>query len=623
MPLRSRITLSVFLAILSVITVFILYNSFVSRQLEEKNSLQTIHADKQIWSLIVNNQLSKMRGQVQLFSRDRNFKKALVKHDVGKLAEQSKTSYNALSSVGLISSLLITSSTGDILTEQPSKSASSSASSLVSEAIKSGKITTRLTNWQGEAVLSVVFPIIKRGKMIGMAVLLNSLDSLLLELNQNIEGESFFVSLKHKQDSSPLPKQLSLFDLTLPESGQGINSIESENDSFFTVNTISIHDKGAEVGVLITKKEVTEDILQARKYLYIGIASCFALLLIILTAIFFQIKRALCPLSKIIPVVKSISHGDFTAGFEEIFDGDMGELQQAIIKMKDELAIVLEHIATSVNELMSAAQIAEVLEASLKGTNEQQEKVSGLIQSISGISSSVENVANVANVAAEKAQDSNAEASKGNKIVTQTAHSIESLASEVSNSSTAIRQIEMDSTSIEEVIQLIKNISEQTNLLALNAAIEAARAGDQGRGFAVVADEVRTLAQRTQTSAQEIEQMVKSLQVNTQSAVSVMDQCLEQTKVCVSEAEQTGVAFNNIIDSVESLANLNSQIVDATVEQVNLNTEISSQTTDIKHVAEQMAQSQTSGSLPSSEGLINISCELQTLMSKFKLNNAA
>ena len=113
--------------------------------------------------------------------------------------------------------------------------------------------------------------------------------------------------------------------------------------------------------------------------------------------------------------------------------------------------------------------------------------------------------------------------------------------------------------------------------------------------------------------------MVKSLQENTLSAVGVMDQCLEQTKVCVNEAEQTGTAFSKIIESVDSLVNLNNQIVNATVEQVTLNSDISHQTTEIRQVAEQMEKSQNSGSLPSSDRLVSISCELQLLMSKFKL----
>jgi methyl-accepting chemotaxis protein len=600
MPLRTRITISVFIAILSVSAVFALYNSFVSRELKDKNSLQEIHADKQIWALIVKNQLSKMRGQVQLFARDRQFKKALINNDLDKLAEQTKTSYNSLSSLELISNILITSPDGRLLTQHPYKNTSSSVNALVAEAESTGKITANLANWEGKTYLSVVFPILKRGKIIGMVVLVDSLEKLLAELSESIQGKSFFVSLNNKQKLAHFPPQISSFKLLLPESGQNKSTIESEDESFFTVNAISISNKESEVGTLITKKDITEETLQARKYLYIGISVCLVLILTILAVIFFQIKKALCPLSKIIPMVKSIAQGDFTVDFEHKFEGDLGELQEAIIKMKEDLSVLLEHISQSVGELMGAAQIAEVLEASLLSTHEQQEKVSELIQSISGISSSVKNVADVANVAAEKAQESNVEASKGNEIVAQTTSSIEKLANEVSASSTAIRQIEVDSTNIEEVIKLIKNISEQTNLLALNAAIEAARAGDQGRGFAVVADEVRTLAQRTQTSAQEIEQMVKSLQGNTDSAVAVMDQCLNQTKVCVTEVEHTGEAFSNIIESVVSLVNLNSQIVNATVEQVTLNTEISDQTSVIKQVAEQMASKHSSSSLPSS-----------------------
>jgi methyl-accepting chemotaxis protein len=52
----------------------------------------------------------------------------------------------------------------------------------------------------------------------------------------------------------------------------------------------------------------------------------------------------------------------------------------------------------------------------------------------------------------------------------------------------------------------------QTNQLALNAAIEAARAGQHGRGFAVVADEVRTLAETSEKSARDIQELIVQIQ---------------------------------------------------------------------------------------------------------------
>ncbi|WP_448145620.1 methyl-accepting chemotaxis protein [Pseudomonas silesiensis] len=197
----------------------------------------------------------------------------------------------------------------------------------------------------------------------------------------------------------------------------------------------------------------------------------------------------------------------------------------------------------------------------------------------------VQEIAQNAGNAAVASQSARDEATQAREVVGGSIRHIESMSDEIGVAASAVGELANQVASIDQVLAVIRGISEQTNLLALNAAIEAARAGDMGRGFAVVADEVRTLARRTQSSTDEIQQMIGSLKQGAENAVSSMRTGQAATGTGVESSQRTGASLTAITGQVERISDMNHQVATATEEQSAVTEEINRNVQGISDLA--------------------------------------
>ncbi|WP_351124915.1 methyl-accepting chemotaxis protein [Shewanella sp. T24-MNA-CIBAN-0130] len=325
------------------------------------------------------------------------------------------------------------------------------------------------------------------------------------------------------------------------------------------------------------------------------------------------------PISQAVKAANLLAKGDLTIEVTSSSRDETGQLLASIQGTATNLRNIIATIAGASIELASASQeLAVVTEQSSQGVVNQQTETDLVATAMNEMAATVNDVASNASNAAGAANQADNDASSGSQVVEKTILAINTLADRVNESSEKLGEVEHATLNIVKILDVIRGIADQTNLLALNAAIEAARAGEHGRGFAVVADEVRSLAQRTQGSTQEIQNMIEQLQAGTQSTVAVMTQGRTQAAECVDQANETGRALQAITQAISVINDMNIQIASASEQQSSVAESINKNVINVKHIAEENAVAANQTRASAGE-IALLSEQLKELVDQFKI----
>ncbi|KWS98435.1 putative methyl-accepting chemotaxis protein [Pseudomonas savastanoi] len=375
---------------------------------------------------------------------------------------------------------------------------------------------------------------------------------------------------------------------------------------------IEVNIKGAEQSGLVADRNYQSGLTVTMTLIILAII----ITLIVATLFTRSIAK---PVKALLESTRRIAEGDLRTTVEINGADELTELQKASAAMLSNLKGTIQHISDASGLLASAAEeMSSITQDSTQGMQRQTQETEQAATAVNQMTAAIEEVARNAVAASSSTQACEKSAQTGQDCVGQTITALEKLSHTVDRTGTEVEGLANQAQSIAKVVDVIRAIAEQTNLLALNAAIEAARAGEQGRGFAVVADEVRALAHRTQTSTQEIEQMIQGIQKNSNEAVQSMKQSNAETDATLLIAQQAGIAIKDITASISHINERNLMIATASEQQAHVARSVDENLVSIRDLSAQSSSASSQTSTASQE-LSRLAVDLNRMVSKFSI----
>lgn len=313
-----------------------------------------------------------------------------------------------------------------------------------------------------------------------------------------------------------------------------------------------------------------------------------------------------------------LADGDLTIK-ATVTDDITGAIADSVNYTTEELRQLVAGVMGASEKVEQSSGTARTLAQQLLAAAQKQAKeLNDTGEAVKLITSSIQEVDRSATQSAEVARHTLEVTEQGSHAVRNTIAGMDSIREQIQETAKRIKRLGESSQEIGEIVDLISDITEQTNVLALNAAIQAASAGEAGRGFSVVAEEVQRLAERSAEATKQIGALVKTIQGDTQSAVTAMEQSTQGVVEGAKLSDTAGQSLQEIEQVSRQLAELINSITVSTQVQADMAQEVATAMADILNITQQTTEG-TQNTATSVSELAALAVDLRASVAGFKL----
>jgi twitching motility protein PilJ len=316
---------------------------------------------------------------------------------------------------------------------------------------------------------------------------------------------------------------------------------------------------------------------------------------------------------------------------QEVADGNLtieatvseditGAIADSVNYTVEELRGLVSRINDAAEQVSTASTQAREITTTLLSASEQQSReIKDTGQKVLIMAAQINEASRSATESARVARASLDAAERGQRAVYNQIAGMNEIREQIQETAKRIKRLGESSQEIGEIVELISDITEQTNVLALNAAIQAASAGEAGRGFSVVAEEVQRLADRSAEAAKQIAALVRTIQTDTQDAVTAMEKSTQGVVEGTKLSDAAGTSLAEIGRVTRQVADLIERVAGTTGEQAQSASGVAVSIESILATTEQTSQG-TRQAAQSIGQLATLARELKASVARFRVS---
>lgn len=361
-------------------------------------------------------------------------------------------------------------------------------------------------------------------------------------------------------------------------------------------------------GWIVAAGSYMQDYNGGQKRILANLAVTLAVCMAVGAAVIWLFSRHIAgPIALVAKRTKLVADGDFTSSALDVRSRDeIGQLADDFNAMNEHLRTLAVQVKEGAGQVWTASRglsvsIEETTKASrdivtavqhiAAGMDTQAQATTESSRAIEEMAAGIGKVAETSSSAFDASLMTSKAAEEGYGNIRQSVEQMNRASGTVAELSAVIGKLEQRSKEVGDIVEAITAIAGSTSLLALNASIEAARAGEQGRGFAVVAGEVKKLALQSESSAQEVIELIRAIQSDIGYAVRAMADGEREVREGAEMTRQSGESFQRILEATRSVVEQIQEASSAAEQMSASSEEIAASLQEMSRITAQGAES--------------------------------